>query len=69
MSINCTQLCTKSGVISSHYYKKIRDLAAMQDLRDYIIEKHEWTDEIFDSVDWKTYQRSKTDYTITILKS
>eukprot|EP00957_Ditylum_brightwellii_P188950 14383796-Ditylum_brightwellii.AAC.1 len=32
MSINCAQLCTKSGVVSSHYYKKIRDLATMQDL-------------------------------------
>eukprot|EP00957_Ditylum_brightwellii_P210113 15364588-Ditylum_brightwellii.AAC.1 len=32
MPINCTQLCTKNGVISSHYYKEIRDLATMQDL-------------------------------------
>eukprot|EP00957_Ditylum_brightwellii_P065911 4998523-Ditylum_brightwellii.AAC.1 len=29
MAINCTQLCTKKGLISSHYYKKIRDLATM----------------------------------------
>eukprot|EP00957_Ditylum_brightwellii_P022382 1688509-Ditylum_brightwellii.AAC.1 len=51
MSINCTQLCTKSGAISSHYYKKIWDLAPTQDLQDYIIAKHGWSDEIFDSVD------------------
>eukprot|EP00957_Ditylum_brightwellii_P018919 1422610-Ditylum_brightwellii.AAC.1 len=59
MSINCLQLCTKSGVITSYYYKKIRDLATKQDLRAYNIEKHGWSDEIFDSVDWKTYQHSK----------
>eukprot|EP00957_Ditylum_brightwellii_P055776 4226752-Ditylum_brightwellii.AAC.1 len=59
MAINCAQLCTKNGVISSHYYKKIRDLATMQDIRDYIKEKQGWSDEVFDSVDWKTYQHSK----------
>eukprot|EP00957_Ditylum_brightwellii_P174486 13285412-Ditylum_brightwellii.AAC.1 len=26
MALNCAQLCTKSGVISSHYYKKIQDI-------------------------------------------
>eukprot|EP00957_Ditylum_brightwellii_P163150 12422800-Ditylum_brightwellii.AAC.1 len=50
MAINCTQLCTKNGVISSHYYKKIRDLATTQDLRDHIKEKQGWSDETFDSI-------------------
>eukprot|EP00957_Ditylum_brightwellii_P208255 15356499-Ditylum_brightwellii.AAC.1 len=57
--INCTQLYTKSCVISSHYCKKIRDLATIQDLQDYIIAKYGWSDEIFETVDWKTYQCSK----------
>eukprot|EP00957_Ditylum_brightwellii_P212257 15367141-Ditylum_brightwellii.AAC.1 len=59
MTIKCAQLCTKNGVISSHYHKKIRDLATTQDLSDYIKEKRGWSDETFDSVDWKTYQCCK----------
>eukprot|EP00957_Ditylum_brightwellii_P162362 12362992-Ditylum_brightwellii.AAC.1 len=51
MAINYAQLCTKNGVISSHCYKKIRDLATTKDLRDHIKEKQGWLDEIFDSVD------------------
>eukprot|EP00957_Ditylum_brightwellii_P045782 3473032-Ditylum_brightwellii.AAC.1 len=59
LAINCAQLCTKNGIISRHYYKKIRDLATTQDLRDHIKVKWGWSDEIFDSVDWPTYQHSK----------
>eukprot|EP00957_Ditylum_brightwellii_P087809 6687096-Ditylum_brightwellii.AAC.2 len=59
MDINCAQLCTKNGVISSHYSKKIRDIVTTKDLRDHIKEKRGWSDEIFDSVDWPTYQYSK----------
>eukprot|EP00957_Ditylum_brightwellii_P209570 15362295-Ditylum_brightwellii.AAC.1 len=29
MAINCAQPCTKNGVISGHYYEKIRDIATM----------------------------------------
>eukprot|EP00957_Ditylum_brightwellii_P035394 2684201-Ditylum_brightwellii.AAC.1 len=32
VEINCVQLCTKNGVISSHYSKKIRDIVTTKDL-------------------------------------
>eukprot|EP00957_Ditylum_brightwellii_P003047 232873-Ditylum_brightwellii.AAC.1 len=39
MKINCAQLCTNNGVISSHYSKKIRDIVTRKDLQDHIKEK------------------------------
>eukprot|EP00957_Ditylum_brightwellii_P132521 10106247-Ditylum_brightwellii.AAC.1 len=59
MDINCVQLYGKNGVISSHYYKKIWGIATTKDLKDHIKEKREWSDKIFDSVNWPTYQCSK----------
>ena len=40
IALNCVQLCTKSGVITSHYYKKIVDLATDKDLHDHTIMKN-----------------------------
>eukprot|EP00957_Ditylum_brightwellii_P039045 2950927-Ditylum_brightwellii.AAC.1 len=59
MEINFLQLCTTNGVITSHYSKKIRDIVATKDLHNHIKEKRGWSDTIFDSVNWPTYQRSK----------
>eukprot|EP00957_Ditylum_brightwellii_P181965 13863225-Ditylum_brightwellii.AAC.1 len=39
MEINCAQLCTMTGVITSHYSKKIRDIVTAKDLCDHIKEK------------------------------
>eukprot|EP00957_Ditylum_brightwellii_P153488 11681292-Ditylum_brightwellii.AAC.1 len=69
MAINCVQLCTKNGVISSYYYKKIRCIATTKDLRDQIKAKWGWSDVISDSVNWPTINTVKTDCIIVTPKS
>eukprot|EP00957_Ditylum_brightwellii_P175936 13396963-Ditylum_brightwellii.AAC.1 len=39
MEINCAQLCTTTGVITSHYSKMIRDIVTTKDLCKHIKEK------------------------------
>eukprot|EP00957_Ditylum_brightwellii_P203919 15336766-Ditylum_brightwellii.AAC.1 len=51
MEINCVQLCTANGVISSRYSKKIRNIVTTKDLQNHIKEKRGWSDEKFNSVD------------------
>eukprot|EP00957_Ditylum_brightwellii_P074996 5699633-Ditylum_brightwellii.AAC.1 len=51
MEINCVQLCTTKGVITSHYSKKIRDIVTTKVLFDHIKEKRGWSDTMFNSVD------------------
>eukprot|EP00957_Ditylum_brightwellii_P046156 3502225-Ditylum_brightwellii.AAC.1 len=65
MEINCVQLCTMKGVITSHYSKKIRDIVTTKGLCDHIKEKRGWSDTIFDIVNWPSYQCSKK-YYITV---
>eukprot|EP00957_Ditylum_brightwellii_P048802 3702442-Ditylum_brightwellii.AAC.1 len=57
MEINCVQLYTTKGDITSHYSKKIRGIVTEKDLHDQIKEKMGWSDTIFDSVNWPTHQR------------
>eukprot|EP00957_Ditylum_brightwellii_P186296 14183111-Ditylum_brightwellii.AAC.1 len=69
MAINCVQLCTKNGVISSHYYKKTRDIATTKDLRDHIKEKRGWSDEISTVSTGPLINAVKTDCTSMTPKS
>eukprot|EP00957_Ditylum_brightwellii_P143085 10902225-Ditylum_brightwellii.AAC.1 len=39
MEINCAQLCTTKGVITSHYSKKIRNAVSTKDLCGHVKEK------------------------------
>eukprot|EP00957_Ditylum_brightwellii_P064886 4922437-Ditylum_brightwellii.AAC.1 len=62
MEINCVQLCTTTGVIPSHYSKKIRDIVTTKDLRDHIKEKRGWPDTILTVLIGQLINAAKIDY-------
>eukprot|EP00957_Ditylum_brightwellii_P153080 11652647-Ditylum_brightwellii.AAC.1 len=57
VAVNTVQVNTPSGVVAGHYMKRLRDIATTPALRSYLQEKHSWSDETFESIDWKTYQQ------------
>eukprot|EP00957_Ditylum_brightwellii_P037442 2832358-Ditylum_brightwellii.AAC.1 len=59
VAVNSVQLCTTDSVISSHYSKRIQDYVTTPALKQYLKTKHEWTEDVFASIDWNTYQKSK----------
>eukprot|EP00957_Ditylum_brightwellii_P094256 7176353-Ditylum_brightwellii.AAC.1 len=57
VAANTVQVNTPSGVVTGHYMKLLRDMATTPALWSYLQEKHGWSDETFESKDWKTYQQ------------
>ena len=47
--------------ITNHYARRLRNLANLPALRDYMTTKFVWNHHVFDTVDWQTYHKRTTD--------